>query len=155
MRELYTETDIFDVIPNEAAICVTTNGIVKNNGEAVMGAGIAKYVDNNWHIAKRLGTMIKMFGNRPLDLGFINYNNKNLRLFSFPTKHNYKDQSDINLIKNSANLLVYMCSYLDITNCYIPCPGCGCGGLDYESQVKPVLNDLLDDRFIVIIKDGD
>lgn len=155
MRELYTETDIFDIMPDKAAICVTTNGYVKRNGKAVMGPGIAKYVNENWHIDKRLGDLIKIYGNVPMDLGFINYKTKNLRLISFPTKNDYKDQSDINLIRRSSNLLLNLCSCLDIDNCYIPCPGCGCGGLDYQTQVKSVLNDLLDDRFIIIIKDGD
>lgn len=41
MRILNTNRNIFDLPANNSAVCVTTNGIIKQNGYAVMGKGIA------------------------------------------------------------------------------------------------------------------
>lgn len=50
------------------AVCVTTNGIVKANGEAVMGAGIAKEA-NRYNLARELGTRLRAGGNHCYMIG--------------------------------------------------------------------------------------
>lgn len=76
-------------------VCVATNGIVKVNGEAVMGAGVAL------EAAKRFPSLPRELGN-VLDKGnhvwyFSLYN-----LFTFPTKNHWKDNSSLELIEQSA-----------------------------------------------------
>ena len=71
-------------------------------------------------------------------------------VFTMPTKNNWRDKSDSALIKRSAEELVKLCDENDIKRCFLPCPGCTNGQLDYQKDVKPILESVLDDRFIVV-----
>ena len=142
------------------ALCITTNGIVKNDGKAVMGAGIALQADKSLCLSETLGKYIIQYGNRAFNLGIrqrYSLNDLNVpiafRVFSFPTKYNWKDDSDINLIVKSSMELVEMCTKFGITKCYLPPVGCGCGNLNYETIVKPWISQILDDRFIVVLRE--
>lgn len=141
-------TDIFKAAsgPNQA-ICVTTNGIIKRNGEAVMGAGIAKSVNTRYNVARILANHLRANGNIPTDLGIYD----GFHILSFPTKNNWRDDSDIELIKNSAKLLVRLADRLKLTKIYTVKPGCNNGHLDWETQVRPAIENILDDRFTVIL----
>jgi len=156
MLELRGNYNIFELPQNPSeAMCITTNGIVKKDGKAVMGAGIAKQANSFYHIDDLLGKYITQYGNRAFNLGvyprlYLN-NSVVFRLFTFPTKHHWKDDSDINLIVKSCEQLVEMCAKFSITKCYLPPAGCGCGNLDYETTVKPWISQILDDRFIVVL----
>ena len=148
--------NIFELPQNGEAVCVTTNGIVKDNGDAVMGAGIALEANRYFNLAPKLGKYIKEYDNRAFNLGmyqrlYLN-NQATFTIFSFPTKHHYKDNSDITLICRSAEQLMEMCTKFGITKCYLTPPGCGCGKLNWENTVKPWLSLILDDRFIVVFQ---
>ena len=146
--------NIFDLPQDNEAVCVTTNGIVKANGDAVMGAGIALQANRHFNLAPRLGQYINQYGNRAFNLGL--YQRVTLQgtftfnIFSFPTKHDWKNDSDINLICRSAEQLMEMCTKFNVTKCYLTPPGCGCGKLNWENTVKPWLSQILDDRFVVV-----
>ena len=143
--------DIFALPQNGEAMCVTTNGIVKQNGHAVMGAGIALQANQKFNLSAKLGMYLNQYGNRAFNLGrYQRDNGAVFTVFSFPTKHDYRHDSDINLIIKSAEQLVEMCDKFGITRCYLTRPGCGCGKLNWESTVKPWLSQLLDDRFVVV-----
>lgn len=162
MQELRGNYNIFELPmqPNRFAVteamCVTTNGIVKANGHAVMGAGIAKQADDCFHLSEKLGIYLKQYGNRAFNLGVYQrvYVSEpapvNFHVFSLPTKHHWKEDSDITLICKSCEQLVEMCNKFGITKCYLTPPGCGCGNLNYENLVKPWISQILDDRFIVV-----
>lgn len=152
MLELRGNYNIFDLPQDGEALCITTNGIVKANGCAVMGAGIAKQADDIFHISPRLGTYLKKYGNRVFNMGkFINASQtKAIYVITFPTKHHFKDDSDITLICKSCEQLVEMCDKFGITKCYLTPPGCGCGHLSYENLVRPWISMILDDRFVVV-----
>ena len=68
MQELRGRYDIFE-LPQQPcrfavteAMCVTTNGIVKADGHAVMGAGIAKQANDYFHLSEKLGGYLKQYG---------------------------------------------------------------------------------------------
>lgn len=153
MRILKSNIDIFRM-PNaiNSAVCITTNGIVKRDGHAVMGAGIAKQANQMFNLSEKLGKLLKIHGNHTLYMGTVHAYGKFYSLFTFPTKHDWRNNSDIMLITQSAKELVALCDKLNIHTCYLPPVGCGLGGLDWETQVKPVLEPILDDRFIIVIK---
>ena len=109
------EGNIFDIAENDKydALCITTNGIVKANGEAVMGAGIAKEAKQRYNgIDIRLGKKINENGNHVYQLGV--HQSKDLfkefkvAIISFPTKNNWKDNSNLKLIEQSAKELVQL-----------------------------------------------
>ncbi len=125
--------------------CITTNGAIRANGNAIMGAGIAlqariKHPD----IERCLGMLIQRYGNR---VHYIEHN-----LVSFPTKFHWKDRSNLDLIRQSARELVELLTHPPFSRCkrvLLTRPGCGNGGLDWP-EVKPAIAPLLDSRFIIV-----
>jgi hypothetical protein len=139
-------------------LCITTNGYVKKNGAAVMGAGVAKEAKERFpNIDIVLGKRITQFGNYVHFLKPVGRTKKGtpVELYSFPTKHYWYDSSCLKLIESSAEQLVSLYNKaLDDGNkplIVLPRPGCGNGRLDWESQVKPILKPILEKpNFIVI-----
>ena len=137
--------NILDSKKSYDAICVTTNGVVKSNGRLVMGAGVAKAFKEKYPgLDLELGKKVKEYGNIP----FVIYR-KGTAIVSFPTKHHWKHKSDIGLIMNSARALSKIASARFWTQIAIPAPGCGHGGLDWDTQVRPGIQNILDDRFTI------
>jgi len=119
-------------------IVVTTNGFVKNNRELVMGRGIALEAKERFpYIAKKLGILVELGGNNL-------YTFKEYRMFSFPTKHHFKDNSDLELIKKSfKSLIKYVLADKVITgNILIPRVGCGNGNLNWEDIVNIIPDEI-------------
>lgn len=138
--------NILDFIGIADIVCVTTNGIVKNNGELVMGGGCAKsFKDRIPNLPTILGEKVKLKGNICLVAGSI----ENTYIVSFPTKHHYKDNSDLDLIIQSAKRIVQIADYYKAQKIYIPSPGTGLGNLPKEVVYK-ALESILDDRFVLI-----
>lgn len=152
MKELVGNYNLFNIADNSEGICITTNGIVKRNGCAVLGAGLAKTANTLLNIDRKLGIYLTKYGNRVFNLGRYNINDRTFNVISFPTKHDWRDNSDINLIRTSCVQLVQLCDKFNITKCYLPPVGCGLGKLDYNKQVKPLLSNILDDRFVVVLR---
>lgn len=163
--------DIFDVDCDVLAI--TTNGFVKKNGECVMGRGCAAKAKKLYpDIDKRLGYKIKKNGNVVnLMIGY-----KTKLIVSFPVKpitkkitdinqvvrHQQKRfkvgetvpgwavRADIDIIKTSAKNLVELADKFKWETIVLPQAGCGYGELSWEVDVKPILSEILDDRFIAM-----
>jgi len=139
--------------PRYEAIVCTTNKIVKNNGRLVMGAGIAKDfrdrftdIDLEWGDRTRSkcydhGVMVTTI---QTSLG----GTRVLHLVAMPTKINWKDNSDIDLIKCSCLTIENLANIMGWKHILMTRPGCGHGGLDW-SVVKHHI-DFLDNRFKVI-----
>ncbi len=135
------------------AIVITTNGAVKNNGEAVMGRGCALEAKNLWpEFARTLGGVIKAQGNH-VHIFSVKSSLGNARyLITFPVKHHWREKADVQLIEQSVEELVLIMDIGHGKYCgsvALPRPGCGNGRLDWETEVKPLLVDSLDDRFTV------
>jgi hypothetical protein len=135
---------------NPYPVVITTNGNVKLSG-AVMGKGIAFEAKNRFPgLPKMLAQHIKMSGN--VVKYFPEFN-----LFTFPTKNNWWEKSDLELITESCDRLLYMMNFLGnrdtwtFEKVYMVRPGCNNGQLSWEI-VKPVLEHYFDDRFIIVNK---
>jgi hypothetical protein len=150
MKEINTDIwQIWNDTPN-AALCVTTNGIVKRNGEAVMGRGMALQAKQHLgnYIATVLGSQMQKHGNHVHEL--INDNNTPLTaVLSFPTKNDWKDRSSISLIAQSAMELMNWLNNHQGTTAMVTRPGCENGNLKWEN-VKETLSAILDDRVTVV-----
>lgn len=131
-------------------IIITTNGNVKNNGKAVMGRGIARQAAVRFpKLPTMLGEQINLLGN------ILHHWDKEGLLF-FPTKHNWWEKSDIDLIEKSTQELKNFFDEVITdypTPIYLVRPGCSNGGLDWK-DVKPILEKYLDDRFVVVDRNG-
>ena len=137
--------DIWDFHEQGHLVCITTNGFVKKNGECVMGAGVAKQAKVKFpDLPARVGEDLRLMGN---GLNFYG----DIKLIMFPVKHNWYEQADIELIKQSCEQLIQLMDFKNIKKVYLPKPGCGNGKLRWP-EVKKVIEPLLDDRVIIIDK---
>jgi hypothetical protein len=127
-------------------IVIPTNGFVRNDGECVMGRGLAfdakiRFPD----LPKELGDRIKEYGN--VVFTFWDYH-----IITFPVKHNWWETADLSLIEKSAKdldeIMHYNLSQIQ-TPIYIPRVGCGNGKLNW-TDVKPILQKYLNDGFTVV-----
>jgi hypothetical protein len=172
----YAQGDIWNFLGLYDAICVTTNGTVTKNGEAVMGRGIALEAKTRFPgLEFRFGKMLQAHGNEPMQIE----TSQGTAIVSFPTKPDYtilpKDgqvrdfvvshmvskfrpgqkvpgwacKSNLNLIEVSAIKLKEMADYRQWRTVAVPQPGCGNGELLWE-DVRPVLERHFDDRFIIV-----
>ena len=144
MKEIYS--DLFQLAKTGqfTHCCITTNGFVKSNGECVMGRGCAKTIaDMHPNIPKILGASIKKRGNVPCIL----HTQDNVKFISFPVKHKWFENADIELIVKSA-LNVSKRVGLN-AKVLLPRPGCGNGNLNWN-VVKKHLEDILDERFFIV-----
>lgn len=160
MQVLKTSRSLFEIANGlDEAICITTNGVVKRNFAAVMGAGVAKQCAELFpSVPLMLGSLIASAGNTVHYLGVHSMVNKygntvNYCIFSFPTKNHWRSKSDIRLIKKSAYEMVVEANNRALKKIYLPKVGCLNGGLDWDAEVYPAIKDILDDRFIAIIRE--
>jgi hypothetical protein len=127
-------------------VAITTNGCRTHTGEAVMGRGVALQAKQRFPaLPAVLGTRLQAAGNRV-------YVFPEWHVITFPTKHDWKDQSDLHLIRVSAAELASAMASFQVV--YLPRPGCANGGLLWKN-VKPVIEPLLDDRFVVVYWKGE
>lgn len=129
------------------AIVIPTNGMLTSGGSAVMGAGVALAAAKRWYwlpaaLGARIrehGLMVEFFGIEP-----------DQEVVAFPTKRDWRDPSDLGLIETSALELAITAAQFDWDSVVLPHVGCGLGGLDWETQVRPILARHLDDRFTAV-----
>lgn len=140
--------DIFKMMEtgNFDGFCVTTNGEIKKDGKAVMGAGVAKAVRDKFPgIDSRLGFLLKNHGHYVAHLGEFEHG----KIMTFPTKFNWRSKSEIDLIVKSARELEALIEKHNYSSILLPKPGCSNGGLEWE-YVKSKVENILSDRVIII-----
>ena len=129
---------------------ITTNGSIRKDGACVMGRGCAAEAKTRHPgVPHLLGRLILEHGNHV----HLVFRNVPYVLVSFPVKYQWFEQADRELIVRSAQELVVLANDQqgidDYTRVVLPRPGCGNGHLRWE-DVKPMIADILDDRFHVI-----
>lgn len=137
-----------DEILNQAdAICFTSNGVIKTDSRLVMGAGVAKvFRDRFTNLDRYAGDWVSLNGNICQVVSL----EHGIPIVAFPTKHHWKNPSDLMLIWRSAVQLKQLADKHGWQKIYLPRPGCNNGQLKWR-EVKSVLEDVLDDdRFIII-----
>ncbi len=146
MREI--TGDLWDYFEQDKCLCcITTNGFVKNNGEAVMGAGCAKQaVERFPALPKNLGRMIKQNGNVVQVVSAAVRGGDSV--ISFPVKHKWWEEADPKLISESAGALNKMARNNPDKKFVLPRPGCGNGKLQWK-DVKPLLKKLPDNVLVI------
>jgi hypothetical protein len=131
----------FWIIPADLR-CITTNGALRRNGNAIMGKGVALEARRRCHdVEAILGSLISKYGNHVFLLGY--------NIISFPTKYHWKQDSDIQLIKRSSQELVALLKDHPAKRVLLTRPGCGSGNLKW-SDVKLAIQDILvDNKFVI------
>jgi hypothetical protein len=137
--------DLFEY--SASAIAITTNGFVRKDGRAVMGAGCAKEAADLWPgLPLAVGASIIANGNHV----FCFKNWVGMKdLITFPVKHHWHQPADLALIERSCKEAMEAADREDWEICVVPRPGCGNGQLSYDI-VGPFIAGILDDRFHII-----
>lgn len=141
--------DVWSILDKDSILCVLTNDTVnqwydnlhmKNIVCNPMGAGIAgECKERNPEFPELVGIAI-LTGYRYCGID----KQTGAQLFRFSTKSNISDKkSDINLIETSLNALEAVAIAHKDKKIYLPRPGCGIGGLDWEIEVKPLVEKYL------------
>lgn len=125
-------------------IVITTNGVLDRNNDLVMGAGVALEAKKRYpDLPSILGSVVQARGNVPHV-----FMTEKQTVISFPTKHHWREESDPELIRCSAEHLVSLADLYCFPEIHIPRPGCANGKLIWKN-VKEILEPILDDRFVV------
>jgi hypothetical protein len=136
--------DLWEMHQDGAVVAVTTNGLVGGDGLARLGRGCARQAGAKFPwFAARLGAAILSGGNHVFHVGE--------RIVSFPVEHDPLQVPDLRLIARSAAELSGLATREEWTLVALPRPGCGGGGLAW-SEVLPLLEPLLDDRFVIVVQ---
>jgi len=136
--ELYTSLD------EHEAIAIPTNGTVKNNGDAVMGKGLALEAAKRCReLPQKLGVKLRVSGNVP-------YYFQEYKVVTFPTKNDWTCKADLDLIRRSCGQLNQLIELNKLTRVYVPKVGCGNGRLAW-TDVRPMLETHLGRRCVIVI----
>lgn len=129
--------------------CCTTNTTVDQNGNLIMGKGVALLFKQTWPwIAADWGKRTRLQKNpKPCILATATVTG--VHLISFPTKTDWRKPSSMTLIERSAKQLMLLIEAMNWQNILLPRPGCANGGLCW-TDVKELLLPILDDRVTVI-----
>jgi hypothetical protein len=129
-------------------VCITTNGFVKKNGDAVMGRGNALEATRQIPgVASTLGSRIRKEGNVA---GLMRTTADEWGVFVFPVKHNWWETADLVLIAQSTQTLKEYAIGASDHIFHLPRPGIGNGKLDWDREVLPLLQvyDLPDNVWV-------
>jgi hypothetical protein len=119
--------------------CFLSNGVIKNNGELVMGAGTA-------NIIKVMHPELPLFFGQQIKLNYFSPTNiykygiiisEQCKIIAVQTKYHYRDKADLELIEYSLNKLITLRN----VEIGLPLPGVGLGGL-HINDVAPLLENL-------------
>lgn len=161
------------------AIVITTNGYVKANGEAVMGRGCALTAQQMFpDLPELLGSKLSNHGNHVHYLKDVHTHDGVISIVSMPVKPEgvrkqtlngksnivdhfnhrvsdgdkvpgfYTKASKILIIQSAIELVELADKHPEWKTIVMPRPGCGAGELSWN-EVKPYIEDILDDRFHV------
>ena len=140
--------DIFNIHKQGGVIGITTNSCLDRNGYLVMGKGIALQAK-------------KLFPELPRDWGKImtllspttNYTfyDETHRMFAIQTKNHWRRPSNTCLISASLDIVISTAEQLQLSEVYIPPLGCGNGGLNWDTQIKPLIENKHSSNIIVVL----
>jgi hypothetical protein len=134
--------DLWQYHQQGLVVAITTGGLLEKGGFCAMPRGCARQAKDRFAgLAWTLGQQILMHGNHVFDLG--------QKIVSFPVEESPFEVPDIRLIERSCRELVELTDYKGWQQVVVPRPGCGGGGLSWQ-DVKPKLDTIFDDRFLVI-----
>lgn len=165
--------DLFDQVSSADVICISTNCTISDDGTNPMGGGSAGAARRLWPTIDYIyGTLLRSAGHVPLIVGYVSKKDRSLfyvvdeflqdevkpggdwcAVVAYPTMHSIMESASIDLVVRSAVLLSEMADTIGWARVIVGRPGAGIGGLDWETEVKPALKPILDDRFVLIHKE--
>ncbi len=137
----HTQMSTLSPRPRRPVLSVTTNGIVRRDGQLVMGAGIALTFAKRYPgLATMLGNHVRIHGNTPTLVKIPTLSaTVSTSVLSLPTKNHWKDPSSVDLVIKSMNRASELAKSSGFDCIVSTRPGCGLGTLSWEADVRPNL----------------
>jgi hypothetical protein len=86
----------------------------------------------------------QLCANGQIDIGkFYIYKTANKWILNFPTKRHWRSPSEVEYIEEGLKALTKSAIEMQLTDIAMPKLGCGNGGLDWDTQVKPIVEKYL------------
>jgi hypothetical protein len=124
------------------AFCITTNSYIRNDGNLVMGRGIARTArDVIDGIDKKFGNRIRNRCGHLGTYGLLPADPKSSRMVAFQVKTHFKNSADTDLIQQSAEKLRTVAIQNSNRRFDLNYPGIGAGRLNLK-KVKPIVSEL-------------
>lgn len=138
----FRNTTVFN--SNCEAIVNTVNCV------GVMGAGLAL------EFSLRYPTMLEEYKkdceNKLVNIGKVNiYKDENQIILNFPTKYHWKFPSKIEWIEKGLEFIVQNYKKWNVKSIAIPPLGCSNGGLNFEKEVKPLIEKMLSNLDVLVV----
>lgn len=140
--------DLWDLWARGMAVVIPTNTTRKANGEAIMGAGLAKQAQD------RMPDLPRVYGDH-LSRGEVRVVLEALRIILPPTKQDWRKPAHLPLIEEGLRWMVGHERLRQLGwEVAVPPLGCGLGNLRWDDQVRPLMERYLDERFVVVLPGG-
>jgi hypothetical protein len=149
--------EFWDVAPEYEVLVCTTNLKLNRKDELIMGGGIARAFKARFpHLPALWGLQRKMLDVHGVER-FLFFDTSlsadNQHLVGLPTKYDWTEDSDIDLIDTGLEALRKFADIFKVKKVLMTRPGCGLGNLDWNGQVRDLVSHWLDDRFTVVNKE--
>lgn len=141
--------NIWDYTDEKNIIVIPINKEIGSNGMLVMGKGVALDCKNRYPESPKI--LAQLINNKPEQA---TYYIEELNILGFATKHSWRDRkSDLLLIERGLMEMLELAKTTIWSNFTIlPKLGCGLGGLDWGSEVEPLMaHYLTDPKYVVLI----
>ena len=131
------------------AFCITTNSYIRNDGELVMGRGIAKQTKELFEdLPLALGNKVEERCGHLGTYGLLPSNRNDIDKFvAFQVKSHFKNEADLGLISKSADRLSEIAMMYPNKRFDLNFPGIGNGGRS-QSEVMPLIEGMPDNVHI-------
>lgn len=156
MKEV--KTSIWDRQWDGCWKAIPINCQINSKGVLIMGKGLAREAKERYpKLPKEFANLI--FGqqrqHQPIFPILRWLDDENVNLMGFPTKRHWKEPADLALIEEGLiflkGLMPYLMSNGEKEKVVAPRLGCGLGGLNWDRDVKPLVEKYFgdDDNFII------
>ncbi len=143
---IYEFGNMWDIVDETDLFLITANGVIRQDGELVMGAGMALQVKNVYpDLPSVFGkAMINMYDNT---YGYYKYGLMIMPhdppIGAFQTKGYYRENTALDFIKDSTSVLFAYLTHQPNIRVDLNYPGIGLGGRTVE-EVEPIISMLPD-----------
>jgi hypothetical protein len=135
---------VYDIRSEGSMFVIPVNGSINKHDDAVMGRGLARDAADRYPFLRtEFGTLLRRRQHIVREM-------VEKQFILFPVKYQWHEQADVELIAGSCRQLSLLAKFWKYKMIYMPHVGCGNGGLDWEKDVRLVVEKNLSVPYVVI-----
>lgn len=136
--------DVYDIRSDGHMFVIPVNGSTNQQNDAVMGRGLA------FDAARRYPFLRTEFGKLLKQQQHVVRVLEDKQFLLFPVKYKWHETANVELIASSCRQISLLAKFWKYRVLYLPHVGCGNGGLDWKTDVRPVIEQYLTVPYVVI-----